>query len=597
MKKKLVWALISIMVLSLSVNVMAGGGRQSSPQVKYLVPTTPAGTVTVKPSYGDAVEYPQPATSYTKNPAYPQQPEISNPNGFPITKEKVNLRVAAPAHAYVTDFDNNDLTKFMEELTNVHVIWELLPQYDYMEKINLMFNSGGDDLPDVFLSCYFQSPMLISLGSAGLILPLQNLIEKNTYNHKRLAQQKPSLMPSLLSADGNIYTMGQFSQNEPNQFAMRFWINKAFLDALGMKMPTTTDEYYNYLKAVKTGDPNKNGKADEIPLVGATEGWHAEIDGFLMNAFAFNETSTELDPARRRRVFVSPSGKVEASFVTPGWKKGLEYLHKLYAEGLLAPESFTLKKEEYRALVENADASIVGSLPSGGPHEFANNSGTRKRDFVILPPLKGPDGIQQIWYDQYYGPTIGNFVITKNCKIPEIAVKWADYQYTEDFRMRNRWGVLGRDWTIPPAGTKSVDGSNAIYQEILPWGTPQNAYWGMVGLVWSRWGGYKRAMNDDPWDLELVLYNAYKQYEPYGFNRSLPFNLAWTLEEARQYTELNRVIVEYVEQSLARFVTGELDLNRDWDRYIADLNKLGLPNLLKLYQTVYDRQWKNSLGY
>ncbi|MDR1972599.1 MAG: extracellular solute-binding protein [Treponema sp.] len=333
MKKRLVLPFVVIMLFGLTFNVTArgAGGGQSTSQTRYLVPTTPPGTVTVKPAYGDPVEYPQPATSYTRNSAYPNQPEISNPNGYPITKEKVTLRVAAPAHSYVKDFEDNDLTKFMEELTNVHVVWELLPEYDYMEKINLMFNSGGDDLPDVFLSCNFPSPMLISLGSAGLILPLQDLIEKNTYNHRRLSQAKPNLLPSLVSADGNIYTMGQFSQNEPNQYAMRFWINQAFLDTLGMKLPTTTDEYYEYLKAVKTRDPNGNGRADEIPLVGATEGWHAEIDGFLMNAFAFNETSTEADPARRRRVFVSQSGRVEASFVTPGWKKGLEYLHKLYA--------------------------------------------------------------------------------------------------------------------------------------------------------------------------------------------------------------------------------------------------------------------------
>jgi hypothetical protein len=184
-----------------------GGGQPNSP-IKYSIPATPPSTVTVKPQFGDAVEYPQPAASYTKNSLYPDQPEISNPNGFPITKEKVNLRVAVPAHSYVKDWEDNDLTKFMEELTNVHIIWEFLPENDYMQKINLMFNSGGDDLPDVFLSCNFPSTMLISLGSAKMIMPLQDLIDRSTYNHKRLEQAKPSLRPTLVSADGNIIHHG-----------------------------------------------------------------------------------------------------------------------------------------------------------------------------------------------------------------------------------------------------------------------------------------------------------------------------------------------------------------------------------------------------
>ena len=31
-------------------------------------------------------------------------------------------------------------------------------------------------------------------------------------------------------------------------------------------MPTTTDEFYQVLKAFKEQDPNGNGKADEIPM-------------------------------------------------------------------------------------------------------------------------------------------------------------------------------------------------------------------------------------------------------------------------------------------------------------------------------------------
>ena len=52
-------------------------------------------------------------------------------------------------------------------------------------------------------------------------------------------------------------------------------------------MPTTTEEFYEVLKAFKTQDPNGNGKADEIPLIGSKDGWNQRPQDFLMNAFVY----------------------------------------------------------------------------------------------------------------------------------------------------------------------------------------------------------------------------------------------------------------------------------------------------------------------
>jgi putative aldouronate transport system substrate-binding protein len=590
-----------ILALFLSAGARDQGSRPSGGEGTLTVKQVTPKPLPVGPIYPvrDRVEDPQPATSYTTNSAYPAQPGVSNPNGFPITEQKINLRIAIPYYPYVTDYDNNDLTKYMESLTGVHIVWELLPESAtpaVKEKINLML-SAGDNLPDVFLSCGFTSAELITYGTAKLFIPLQNLIDRHAHNMKRMYEARPQVRPSMVSADGNTYTLGNFTLNEPNQLSMRFWINKTFLDNLGMEMPTTTEEYYNYLVAVKNRDPNKNGRADEIPLVGAISGWQAVIDGFLMNSFIYNETSESADPHNRRRIFLTNDGKIDVSFNKPGWRQGIEYLARLCREGLLAPESFTLKKEDLRSLVENESALLVGSLPNGGPHEFASTMGERRTHYQVLPPLKGPNGIQQIWYDEYAGAAIGNYVITKDSKIPEVAVKWADSCYTEDFVMRNRYGVLERDWKMPAAGIESVDGKQAMYEEILRWGTPQNAYWGIGGVSWGRWGSYKRAKSSDPFELEYVLWNAYQEYLPYAYQMSVPRTLPFTLEESRRYNELNRLIVEYVEQFLAECVTGRKDVAREWDNYIATLNRMGLDELLRINQTAFDRGWKSALSH
>jgi putative aldouronate transport system substrate-binding protein len=497
--------------------------------------------------------------------------------------------------ASITDYERNDLTQYYEALTNVHVQWELFPSSGAMDKINLMF-SAGDDLPDVFLKCSIPNTSLITFGSAGLIVPLEDLVEKWGYNTKQLFEEKVAAKPAVTAADGHIYSLSSWSSHEPNQLSMRFFINTQFLEKLGMKEPTTTEELYQYLKAVKTRDPNGNGRADEIPYITSIDGWMASVEGFIMNAFIYDETSiSNSDPSARRRIFLTRDGKVDVAFNKPEWREGLKYMSRLYSEGLIAPESFTMGNQDLRALIESGSVPLVGAVANGSPHMFTDTTGERRKIYKAIAPIKGPNGVQVAWFNEYMGPEIGDFVITRDCKIPDVAMKWADYQYTPDFTMRNRYGILGRDWKIPADGVMGADGKQALYEEILVFGSPTNAYWGN-GLRWGRWGAYKRPpAGNDPFDLEKVLYKAYEDYLPYAYRYSVPTALPYTVTEARRYSELNREVVSYVEQSLAGFVTGRLNINDDaaWNTYLSRLNQLGVTELIQLTQSAFDRSWKN----
>jgi putative aldouronate transport system substrate-binding protein len=593
--KKLLVFFVTVCVLS---GVLHATGSQQSGGTSSVMPVSTdgiTGKLPVEPIYdGYKAEgkewWPIPVAGWTKSSKYPNQPPISGKREYPVVKDTFKLKVGLKNSSTTLDYEDNDLTRFMEKLTNIHIEWEILPESNPKEKINLMF-AAGSDLPDVFMGCGFMAPELISYGSSKMLLPLQDLIENTSYFLKKRYEALPELYRFTRSADGNIYTLGRGHDNLPNLVSQRFWINKTFLGKLGMKMPTTTEEYYQYLVAVKTKDPNGNGKADEIPLIGAPSStmWHGEIDGFLMNAFIYDESATGSDRNARRRVFWTGDGKVDVSFTKPEWKDGLAYMRKLYAEGLMAIETFTIQQEGLRSLVENADALIVGSLPSGGPHVFALPDGERRGDFQVVPPLKGPKGVQQTWYDQYGNMSMGDFVITSSCKVPELVIKWADYMVTPDFTMKSRYGWLGRDWEIP-VGKIAVDGNPAPYEETgLKLGQPQKVYWGN-GYTWTPgFGSYGRTKSDDPYELEFVLYEAMKVYWPYRFMNSLPRNLPYTVQEARRYNELTNLIVDYVDQSMALFITGRLDLNKDWDKYIADLNTMGLDEWLGLIQSAWDR--------
>ena len=77
----------------------------------------------------------------------------------------------------------------------------------------------------------------------------------------------PGLLESITAADGNIYGLPQFDYSIQDVTNDTLIINTEWLEKVGMDMPTTTEEFYQVLKAFKeAGDLNGNGKADEIPF-------------------------------------------------------------------------------------------------------------------------------------------------------------------------------------------------------------------------------------------------------------------------------------------------------------------------------------------
>ena len=125
----------------------------------------------------------------------------------------------------------------------------------------------------------------------------------------------------------------KYRENPDNLF-----INKKWLDKLGLEMPTTTDEFYQVLKAFKNGDPNGNGKADEIPF--SFLGNYANVD--------INSLFGSWGVIDRPEHVMIKDGEVLFTPAEDGYKQGLVFFRKLYAEGLIDGEAFTHNMQQYR---------------------------------------------------------------------------------------------------------------------------------------------------------------------------------------------------------------------------------------------------------
>ncbi|WP_135548571.1 type 2 periplasmic-binding domain-containing protein [Paenibacillus cymbidii] len=511
----------------------------------------------------------------------------SAPGTFPITKEKTTMRVFAAQKATIENMETNAFTKMYEDKTNVHIQWELSPENALAEKRKLSLASG--DLPDFYLGANIAKDEEILYGSQGIFLPLNDLINKHTKWIKETLESDPIVKQSVTAPDGNIYSL-PFAQNTFHAtYPSKLWINSKWLKKLNLQMPTTTDELYKVLKAFKENDPNGNGKKDEIPFMAeAITGGYGFID-VLMNSFIGYGGA---EPTMR--LFIK-DGKLDVAYNKPEWKKGLEFLRKLYSEGLLDSTVFSATNAQVKQLAEKADAETIGVFVANWPGVYFNAAGTRVNDYSPVAPLKGPDGVQSAIWTPYISSS-GQFVLTKYAKDPVAAIRWADWFYSREGALQARIGREGIEWRAANPGELNAAGKPATWTKLAPINTTQNFFWSQWNTAMNFLIQGEQTAADDiysPAGLEKRLYQATLLYEPYKPKEVLP-TLYIPADETKKIVQSKTDVKSYVDEYIVRFATGEKDLSKDWDAYLKNFDNLGLKEVIAVYQKAYDNFKKNS---
>lgn len=502
--------------------------------------------------------------------------KLTAPGTFPITEEKVTLRVLIPSNHMVEDFETNEFTKWYEEKTNVHIEWEIMPSQNAEEKLNLTLASG--DLPDIIMDSPVTLSQLMIYGSRGMFLPLNQYIEEQGTVMNEFFEERPEFKDIITAPDGNIYSLPKLNECYHCTYGQKVFIYKPWLDQLGLDVPETTEEFYTVLKAFKENDLNGNGKNDEIPYAGSKDLW--PLPNFFMNAFSFDTIYME-------------DGKVQAPWDKPEWKEGLKYLNKLYSEGLIAKETITQTADE---LKRNGNSSevILGAAPGYYQGDFMQTGGNEGRwmDYVAIPPLKGPSGKQDARYLAPI-PLRASFIVTNASKYPEVAVRWAEGFYDEEVILRAESGLPDKDWRWAEDGEVAINGEKATWARIASYGDVQNTHWATTGPL-IRTNDFRLgevASEDQP--LEQILYNETKEkYEPYKPDDSqiLP-PLYYNEEQAMEMSEIEATITSFVEESSARFISGDDDIEKGWNNYLKTLESMNLKRLIEIYQEAYDAKY------
>ena len=502
--------------------------------------------------------------------------EVPNLNleGFPIVNEPIQLKFLAPASPTP---DWNDVLVFneYEKMTNMDIQWEMVASDALDEKRNLILSSG--DYPDAFHSAGFTVNDLINYGQMqGIFIPLNDLIDKYAPNFKKLLEEDPDLRRGLTMPDGNIYSFPRvFDPNFPSVLAgWKLWLNNDFLTALNMEEPDTLDEFYAYLKAVKSTDLNGDGQLNEIPL--STSGDY-RILIILRGAYGLGNKGV-----MHYYVDTQPNSD-ELRFIPtdPRYKELLQYVNKLYTEGLINQDLYTVKSEETFA---RATEGLFGAAIVTNPRTSYN-----QENFIGAPVMQGPYG-DRIYSD--VKSSLANpatFVITDKNPNPEATVRWIDYFYGDEGMKLFFMGVEGVTYDEKPDGT-------LVYTDLIendPNGLTRNNAISKY-MTWRN-GAYPSVVNDKYFngsEAQPDSIEAAKKLAPY-FPDEVWAPFSFTLEETEFMSTTGADIQNYVEEMEAQFITGQTSFDK-WDEYVSTLEKMGLKKYMEIYKDAYDRYKQNQ---
>lgn len=440
---------------------------------------------------------------------------------------------------------DSELYQFYKELTGVGIVQPYVEWNggsNYQQQLNLKISAG--EMPDLFLPV---NGMEADLIKNGALLDLTDLLpEKAPYLWASVPEEVWDIVRSYdPTGEGRIYGV-------PNVRGFTVYsglIRQDWLDALNLEMPQTQEEFVEVLRAFKEDDPNGNGMADEIPTGGREEAkWMDHL--FAMYGLAMQEGAPDWDLY---------DGELTYAGVTQNMKDALQFIHELYEEGLIDPETLLNDKAGWEGKI-NSDKVGVCYHWAESATAFAESMKTAtgtEPDWEVLPAISAPG------YEAFY--------TTKQ--------------------------VTGLEWVVKNTEDEAV--IDAVMKVLDAYGNPEfwdDFYYGIEGMHSEKINGKLQKKADDKASQQNLILNPANSLADLDFKTGLFRDMeaadesrTWALdqairnlEEVQQYGKvvagdgmpssvyngypdiLNRTL--YVEYA-SKIITGEYDIDK-FDEFV-----------------------------
>lgn len=454
-----------------------------------------------------------------------------------------------------------------------------VPSAQMDDKLNVAISSN--DLPDIIPANARQFKMLVD---SGVAMDLTQLFEQYaTPFTKQMWQEDHGIARSQATVNGKLLALPQVGGAIDG--APMIWIRYDWLTKLGLQPPKTMDDVLKIAEAFTKNDPDGNGQNDTYGLAFTKKlyGELADLTGFFQGYHAYLNGWIKGD-----------SGQLAYGSIQPQVKTALSRLAEMYKNGYIDKE-FSVKD----------GSKVAESLVSGkigmffGPHWVPfyplqdGKNKESKADWRAYPLVSADD---KPAVPMINGSTGKFFVVNKNMKNPEAAIKLYNYYYAKDPAISKDFdpkfhGINGEQETHPDQNYKwAVEQSWYPAQNIfIHDGVKKYFDTKDESLLNNFWIKDNVTQNQKYMDGDNKLWAAYAWSGPKdsafsvisGYNASNNFVVnGYIKADTETMTKKGATLQQMQDETFTKIIMGSSPVN-EFDQFVDKWKKLGGDDITK----------------
>jgi putative aldouronate transport system substrate-binding protein len=452
-----------------------------------------------------------------------------------------------------------------------------VPLADYEKKRSVLIGAG--DAPFLIPKTYH--PSEVAFVSSGAVLAVSDYVKlmPNFRDKVRKWKLEPEL-DSIRQSDGKYYLLPGLHEKVKSGYSLS--LRTDVLDKHGLSLPTTWDEVYDVLKALKEEYPGKYPFSDRWST--NTPFPCGALFSYLGQAFGVRAGWTydniSFDHKAQKYVF---TGAQDA------YRQMVEYLRRLVAEKLMDPESFSQTDDQalQKLLAEKSYAMSANPQVLVQDYRYNLEKQVKGAKIEMVPVPLGPAGPVVLG-----GSRLENGVMISSEALKSDSfvamMQFVDWLwYSDEGQRLARWGVEGVTYTRSGSRYKLKPGISLMGSDPDAPKDMQKDY-GFYNGVFAYGGS---------WELVSSMFSPdEKKFQAAMAQREqLPIDPAHPLQsfEQEQATLWDTPLKDTVIQNTLKFVLGKRPLSQ-WDAYLAELKSKNMQQLVDLHNKAYERFKKEN---
>lgn len=342
---------------------------------------------------------------------------------------EIEIAVSSLGNGWPTNLEDDFV--YQKILADTGISMKLTLVDDFYTAINARIT--GDNTPDMIKT---DIDHVITWTREEAILDMTDYLDTKLANYKAWLG---STKMEACYVDGRLMALPQIYDGSKQQYEVT--IRQDWLDALGLSMPTTLQEYYDVAYAFTYNDPDGNQLNDTIGITGSK------------GLYTFDSIMGCFDTCLSNQIIIR-DGKVTNTLLQPGMVQGLEWCKKFVDAKIVDPDCVTTSG------ADKFKAGTVGMIACSWPgiwkaygqqqiHDINPNAVT-----TFFTSLKSEVGADDVMFTVDLNTTNTAYVISADVSEEKLEAifKLIDYIVSDEGSKLVYYGIENVHWQYDENG-------------------------------------------------------------------------------------------------------------------------------------------------